>query len=816
MLRRGPAREGPDPEIREEAGKRRRKPPRKTGASRGSAAAPSRAIASSSAPTSPVPVASWQATTGSGSSKGRAVGGRPSDSQVAVSSTQIVVGANTGVFLYDKSGEPYPSGKNFLATGNAYLDNKQVEGQGTIFQPLIDGPSKLGLKANGAIDNFNDLRVIFDPYRKRFWIVATGFCRGPDTQDWDGDDDVEEKCGFALQKTKRRSVIALAVSVDEDLTHGWYIYWWDAAVGWGSGSAPYKAGDVADYPSIGINATTVDVTIGVSDEEPGIKATRGYPHVALFKAADMAVGKVGPSGWHLYPLFNDNGTCKSIGLRNPDPTGTCPDSLVQPTLAHPDPGASYLIAAHPSKADSIVVWKVDDLLQPTQTVKGDMVKMPFSWQSPKPAKQPGGTDYTVDMSIGHRGVPLKSVWRWWSLYLVSPDADSSGRAMFRILRLPLPGDNAPFDIPDPPNGGARQILVGTGSKQSYGWPVIEVNKDGDAAVAYTRVGPSMYASIRYNAWLDVHPASQPSLLFGRIVKPGEALLKTNDEDGNPGTTRWADLAGASVDFVNGKEAAGIWIVHEYAVSNSGNSTKDGRRALWVAKIFGKKYPDWYFPGQLTVAPTTVEPGGTLTFKATLRNGGDGAAPATSLSPRLKPAAGAEVPTLGVKLAAPLAAGASSAVQLNAVVPSDTPAGTYSLRLVVDPANTTEEYSELNNSILCDCTVTIAKRVAPNPPPPPPPPPTTLPAPALPDLVVSSLSTTGFTVKNVGDADAGAFEVLVTGTPAFDFDHLDHGQSASRRFASPCSRTVRTVTAVADPRKRVSESSEDNNTRTVSC
>ena len=71
---------------------------------------------------------------------------------------------------------------------------------GGLFDPLIDpsgGGPKLGLKQNGQIDNFNDSRVVFDPYRKRFWAVATGFCRTNYGVDENGDGKAD-KCGFEL------------------------------------------------------------------------------------------------------------------------------------------------------------------------------------------------------------------------------------------------------------------------------------------------------------------------------------------------------------------------------------------------------------------------------------------------------------------------------------------------------------------------------------------------------------------------------------------------------------------------------------------
>jgi hypothetical protein len=534
---------------------------------------------------SPLPSASWQATTGGDPAnkiKGTPAfsGGAPADPQIAVSSKAVVVGANDRLYFYTKNGWPYPSGKNSLV----------LSGKGGLFQPLIDttlasGP-KLGLPEKGSIDNFNDLRVIFDPFRKRFWVAATGTCRS--LADSNGDGIADAKCALTLPENQRRMVVGLAVSADEDPSHGWYLYWWDAAVGWGSKNAAYVPGDLGDYPSLGVNATTVDVSVIVIGTSGTKKTGRAYPHVALYRADDMAAG-VGPTidGWHLYPLYNADGTCKGTGLTIPG--GACPDSLIQPTLAHPDPNGSYLVSSYPGQASSLVVWKVTDLLQPTQQVKGDVVQLPFSWNTPNPSPQKGGaSSNTIDMSIGHPGVPLKSVWAWNALFLVVPDADSAGRATFRILRLPTPGDFSPFDLPDPPNGGARQVNAGSTSTQSFGWPAIEVNKDGAAVIVYTVVGSSYYASIRYNAWLDVHPAFEPQMQTGRFLKLGEATLpQSKDGDGNPAPTRWGDLTGASVDFEGGKEAPGIWILHEYAASSGGGSTTNGTRAMWVGKIFGK-------------------------------------------------------------------------------------------------------------------------------------------------------------------------------------------------------------------------------------
>jgi RNA polymerase sigma factor (sigma-70 family) len=82
---------------------------------------------------------------------------------------------------------------------------------------------------------------------------------------------------------------------------------------------------------------------------------------------------------------------------------------------------------------------------------------------------------------------------------------------------------------------------------------------------------------------------------------------------------------------------------------------------------------------------------------------------------------------------------------------------------------------------------------------------------LPDLVITALTETSFVVTNVGTAAAGPFVVSVTLIGAFSFTGLAPNQSASRTW-SACRRG--TLTTVADRGRIVSESNEDNNTRSL--
>ena len=86
---------------------------------------------------------------------------------------------------------------------------------------------------------------------------------------------------------------------------------------------------------------------------------------------------------------------------------------------------------------------------------------------------------------------------------------------------------------------------------------------------------------------------------------------------------------------------------------------------------------------------------------------------------------------------------------------------------------------------------------------------------LPDLVITSLGRSSFTVTNVGTAPAGPFVVSVTFIGTFTFSGLAPGQSATRTWSTLCPRG-RVLTAIADRGQAVAESNEGNNARSFTC
>ena len=195
-----------------------------------------------------------------------------------------------------------------------------------LFKPLWDPPGPNTKSINGylklpsgvpcnvddpfatgtfCLNDWYDMRVIYDDFRDRFWIIASA--RNPN---W-------KMAGATLkQRISRRSKVALAVSRTSDPRDGFYLYWWNAVIDEGAcatlGSPPgppaacpnstYQPGDAADYPSIGISKDFFTQTIGVvnvNPHDPDWPASAGkYALVNVFDADKLASGGCSqPCGW---------------------------------------------------------------------------------------------------------------------------------------------------------------------------------------------------------------------------------------------------------------------------------------------------------------------------------------------------------------------------------------------------------------------------------------------------------------------------------------------------------------------------------------
>ena len=467
-------------------------------------------------PNTPAPTVSWQATlTGKG--------GFPADAQIAVSNTHVIVTNRQRMRYYDKNG-------NALAS---------EIGSTTFFTAGLN----LQDAAGNPINRYNDLRCIFDSYRKRFWVTAYG---GSSAQN--------------VPLAKRRSYIPMAVSKTQNPVDGWYFYYTDGASQQGqANSSIWQPGDAPDYPTIGIDKVAVTITHSVAS------ANRKYWRLITFPADPFAAGQF-QNGWEFWDLKNPDGSAMG---------------LTAPAVHHGSPagGRSYWLGRQGS--DEIVVWAITHPFDNARHVEAVAVKSAWGFSAPVEGQQKGSTKVIKFTNLGTS--VLKAVYRNGFLHMVTNDAHDWGgigkvRTSIHYLRLPI--SEWP-KVPAPPaSGGVDRVFGGgnpneeLGGLKHYGWAAVEANKDGDAIIGYARTGEQLYPEVR----ASLYKANENDIRPSRQVKAGD---KSADNPNYPAANAilpWGDTSGASVDP---SDDIGIWIAQEYA-SNTANG--NGNYDIWVAKF----------------------------------------------------------------------------------------------------------------------------------------------------------------------------------------------------------------------------------------
>ncbi len=555
--------------------------------------------------------------------------GLPPDPQIAVSTTHVVITMTRWIAFYTKAGSLLKSTSSR-----------------TFFAPL-------GLDTGGAegIDIYSDMRVVFDDYRKRFWVCS--LARSNLTN-----------ASPQLDPDRRRSLVTVAVSRTEDPNDGWIMYWWDAAVGWGDSSSDvWIPGDVADYTMIGIGPDALHEVHKIGN--PEVDNLTRYWRVTIADADAMAAGNQSIQGSSYW------------GMKNPDGSRA---GLVQPVVHHGPTGRAYYVSR--SGSTDLVIWALTGALTANQRLEKASITLK-EWTNPLNAPQPGSSLGIAMTNLGTS--PLKAVFRWPYLYLCTMDAAESGGALTTAVRyVRVQVADFPSLSTAPSDGFISRVFGGSGpgdppgSEVHCGWPALEVNRDGDTAVVYARSGTAVYPEARYSTYL----ASESDIRPSRILRAGEAAYGyTTDKE----SLRWGDLAGASVDP---KDATSIWIVHEYARA-SGSSNNWG---LWIGKVFGLTYLDWGLPG-LTLDGVDGT-GKTFSFSGRLANDGDGAGPAGFVTVEvLHDGMTSEVGTIKFPALDP---GGSWPFHETMPLPDGITSGAHLLRLTVTSSGP-EEYTDKNNS-----------------------------------------------------------------------------------------------------------------------
>jgi hypothetical protein len=578
-------------------------------------------------PQTPEPVTSWKAMD--------ATGGLPADAQIAVSTTHIVVTNNAVLAYFDKAG-------TWLGTVTAK-----------------DFYSPLGLNVNSfepaPINDYFDLRAIFDPVRKRFWVVGLGV-----NEDW-----------RTLAPADKRHIRAVAVSKSENPLDGWYMYWMDAVPHWQHNVADdvYHLGDCSDYPTLGIDSTLFHEIHAVNNFDADGNRTFRYYRVTFHSADAMAAGLPGPQvpGWQFWDL------------KNPD--GSTPTRLIQSVVHHTATPRSFYVSR--LGTDQLVVWSLTKALQPDQKISAVAVTIPTAWNDPADAPQhdQAYSDRKLIEMTNLGTSPLKAVFRDGFLYVVTNDAFSLNFSLTAVRYIRMLVNNYPLIST---SAGAKFVSSIFGFEGSEfvaysGWPAVEVNKDGNAAIVYARSSASLNPEVRFST----HFASEPDIRPNRLLKAGEGPYRMFNV---ASPLRWGDTAGASVDP---KDDTAIWMAQEYATAYDG--LHDKNYAIWVGKVFGKQYFDLLF-WSLTAELTR----GVVVAKGLVHNGGDASSPSSEVTFSLTTGSGRSVP-LGKLTQDALQPGQFSDFEVNLPLPPKVrPGPSYRLRAKVMPVPAGGEYSSHNN------------------------------------------------------------------------------------------------------------------------
>jgi hypothetical protein len=578
------------------------------------------------------------------------------DPNIAASTTALVVTTGGTITFYAKDGTLLTDGN-----GNAI----QPFAASLFFQPFFDpaDPKNLntglnlpkGLKCDPTVSSFDgdpntpglqplskkqtaatrdclrevyDSRVIFDDFRKRFWIVSAA--RNDTASHYQDLADQASRVG-------RRTRQLVAVSLDADPRNGWYMYSWNGEVDDGACNTipvtvpvvcpgtQYIPGDAADYPSIGISKDYVVTTMNVTNFGPIAFNGPGYTNITAFDADGLASGGCKSTcGW-TYGRLDGGFIGPSPGLN----LGTV-DHTVQPAVHHDvaPQGYTLMAANYPEydfflvlgfrKAEGAIAPPVHVALVPVDPEVTDVNELP---------QRPAGTVKNPAMiRVGNLdATAMKAVARGGGLIVTWMDCKSPVPLSPCTTMARLAGFDAPAALA---NGLAPTFLDGgvgmndpddtPGVLVSSGNPAIEVNKLGDIVVVYTRSSTKTFLQARYSAL--VHPES--TLRTGRTLKAGNFPYNATDPDNGKNYVLNLDTGGIAVDP---KDGVGVWMLHAFSFK----SDEKGDVDFAFGKVFGARYFNIAIePGLVSLDPANVLPGGKVRLLWKVENDGDGASPAS--------------------------------------------------------------------------------------------------------------------------------------------------------------------------------------------
>ena len=404
-----------------------------------------------------------------------------------------------------------------------------VSGAETFFTAEGFPPSSSGY-------NFYDLRMIFDAYRKRFWITALTANNGP---------------GSTVPS------LVCAVSQSEDPLDGFYVYWWDS-VATASGSG-YQPGDTSDYDCIGISEHVLVQTNKVNKSDGTFKNWR----VVLRDADQMAKGLPGPkvNGWEFWGWYNPDGS---------------PSYIVQPAVHHGPSPRIFLVNKWGNRAE---IWAIDHALTASQSFQRADIALPGTSGALINSPQKGHfvkkpPPIATGPQIGDAF--LKAVYRNHKLYFTANNAkdwtEQTGTlASGRLIRANV-NQYPSVSIEIDRTFGMAAETDKQGEFFDYAWPSIEVNKHDDMVLCTTRTSAEIYPEIRLSAYYAKETDLRSSV---RLKAGGSPYFEESGRSYN----YYGETTASCVDP---SDDTGIWVASQYPFETS--NPKLANWSMWVGKL----------------------------------------------------------------------------------------------------------------------------------------------------------------------------------------------------------------------------------------
>jgi hypothetical protein len=606
------------------------------------------------------------------------------DPQVAASNSYLVATLSRTIVFYEKSGQRLVNANG--ASQFAALDF--FKGTVDHANTLLNLPSGLPVDPVNIPGAFKlqtvfDLRVVFDAYRKRFWIGALLINNEVD-QNWD--------LGMPVHLARRNKYV-VAVSKTQDPRDGFWQYWWDASFGDGTCNTVggcggmFLPGDKVDYPSIGVSEKFFLGTSKLYNSSPNQpdfnQQNDRYLPLWMLPGQALASGVCSPCTGYFVAVGQMSRVAQPAVHHGPVPNGW---SLFVERFKDPEDDVKKLrvLAFTDTPAPAVLEHKV-------------VVDQPMT---ANPLVQPPEATYPVGLSLRvGSGVPMKAAFRGERLYLTWQDCKEWGgvtpcEASNRLIAVSLFSTTPVIDR----TFGLRNVFDDHPTDRvGYAWPAVEVNRAHTAVVAYVRSGATVRPQARFSAFF----ASESDIRASRAIKEGDYVLTKGKPPGDPAYDDPAfplDTGGIAVDPY---DDTSVWMLHGFA-HRPDPTKEEGNWRVAVGKVFGTNVADLVVPGLVSGNTAWPQQASEVVATITVRNQGDGAS--ASAKGELWLSADPLISSSDLKLAnfqvPSLPSGQSVVLTVQGTGTALVPRASYYLWAVVDsPVNALIEYDDANNSKL---------------------------------------------------------------------------------------------------------------------